>query len=630
MLQQMRKYTKSWLGFAIIGIPVVISFVVWGIADIFRGNTDTSIATVGDVKIPLEAYQQDVRNLTRQATQNGTLTSGDQRRFAKQALEGLLDRTAIDNYVRRYGLTVSDDTVSARIRAIPAFTGPLGTFDHNQFLRMIDQAGYTEQGFIDAIRTDLTRDQLLQATGSGLELPQGYARAFFNFLNEVRAADFVVIPASAAGAVPMPDDTTLQAYVKAHPDRYSTPEYRDVSFAWLSPNDVMGQIKVSDDQLKQQYEVQKSQYVVPEKRELEQITFPDIAAAKAAKAKIDSGTSFAEIAKQRGLKAADIQIGSLTKDDLAERGEAIFKLQQGGVTEPLKAPVGYALIHVVSIAPGSTKTFEDVKEELRKQIGSQLAQAKLGDISNQYIDESSRGESLAQAAKKVGMHVGHVAAIDSKGNLPDGSKAPIPPDPELLAQMFKAEIGEEGDPFQAKSGTTYVVNVQGVRPPKLKPLDAVRREATLAWQKEQLATRLEKIAKEMAAKASAQNSLKSVAASLGAKLEASGALRRPLVRNQQQAGPLPRDLREKIFKVPAGQAVYGPTADRSGYIIALVTAVNHPPPQIVGAAQLTRFGAPIGQQIGNDIAQSMARAARETEGVKINQQAVDRVAGESS
>lgn len=625
MLQQMRKYTKSWVASLFLGL-LALSFGVWGIADIFRGNADTSVATVGGEKIPTEYFQRDYRNATRDATQKGALKPAQARAYGQQVLDGLIDQAAMNDLLARYHVTVSDDAVSARIRSLPGFVGPLGTFDHNQFLRIIDQAGYTEQGFIEYVRGALARLQFVGAAGAGLELPPGYARALFNYLNEIRAAEYITLPQSSAGPPPTPTDAQLEAYMKAHAARFSTPEYREVTFAWISQADVAGNIKVTDAQLRQQYEAQRAQYVIPEKRDLEQITYPDLASAQAARAKLQSGTSFADLAKQRGLSASDISIGSLTKSDLGDRGAAVFALPKDGVTQPLKAPVGYALVHVVSITPGTNKTLADVKDELSKQIATQLATSKISDVANQYIDESSRGESLAKAAAKVGMHVTHIAAIDSHGNTPEGVKAQIPSDPELLAQMFKAEVGEEGDPFQAKSGTTYVVKVDGVRPPKLKPLASIRPEVTAAWQKEQMASRLEAKAKELADKATAQKSLASVASSVGATVEKSPALRRPTPRAPQK-GPLPEALLTKIFGAPPGQAVYGPSADGGSYIIARVTGIQHPPAAILNAAMLKRFGAQIGQQAGQDIGLAVAAAARNKAGVSVNQQTVDRLVG---
>jgi peptidyl-prolyl cis-trans isomerase D len=281
---------------------------------------------------------------------------------------------------------------------------------------------------------------------------------------------------------------------------------------------------------------------------------------------------------------------------------------------------------VVSITPGTNKSLSDVKDELSKQIATQLAASKIADIGNRYIDESSRGEDLAKAAAKVGMHVSHVPAVDAHGNTPDGAKAQIPSDPELLAQMFKAEVGEEGDPFQAKSGTTFVVKVDGVRPPKLKPLDSVRADVTVSWQKEQMVSRLEAKARELADKASAQKSLATVASSIGATVEKSPALRRP-VPGAPHKGPLPNGLLTKIFSAPPGTAVYGPGTESGSYIVARVTGIGHPPAAVLNAAMLKRFGAQLGEQAGQDIGLATAAAARNKAGVSVNQQAVDRLVG---
>ncbi|HEY4115069.1 MAG TPA: peptidyl-prolyl cis-trans isomerase [Rhizomicrobium sp.] len=626
MLQAMRKYSRGVIATVFMG-ALALSFGVWGIADIFRGNTDTSIATVGGEKVPQELFERDYRAITRQASRVAPLKPAQEKAYGKQALDQLIDQVATDSYLKRYGLVVSDQEVTARIRAIPAFAGPLGTFDHEQFLRAIQNAGFdSEQQFVDLVRGELMRSQFLTAVGDGLELPSGYARMLFNYLNEVRAADYITLPANAAGTVPTPTDAQLQSFVAAHAAKFSTPEYRSVTVAWLSPQDIVGQMKATDAQLKQQYEAEKSQYQTPEKRTVEQLVLPTEAAAKAARAKLDSGTTFADLAKQQGKSEQDISLGSVSEDDLAERGKAVFALPQGGVSQPLKAPVGYSLIHVVSITPGTTKSFDDVKEDLRKELSMQLATAKLADLNNQYIDESSRGEPLAVAARKVGMKVTRVAAMDAAGNTPDGKKADLPADPELLQQIFKADVGEEGDPFVTKSGATYVLKVEGVQPPKLKPLDSVRAQATAEWQKQEIAKRLEAKAKELAARASSTGSLEAIAASVGAKVEQSPPLRRPLA-NQQNTSPLPTRLLAKVFTMPMGQAVYGPTADGSSYIIARVTGVQHPPAAVASDLRLRGFARQLGQQAGSDLGENVAAAARAEEGVTINQQNVNRVVG---
>src|SRR6202034_1851027 len=98
--------------------------------------------------------------------------------------------------------------------------------------------GYTQASFIEEMRTELTRDQLVEAGFDAIALPPGYVHAFFNYLNERRAVQYIVLPPDAAGTIPPPSDAILAAYVKAHPERFSTPEYREATYASIGPEDV--------------------------------------------------------------------------------------------------------------------------------------------------------------------------------------------------------------------------------------------------------------------------------------------------------------------------------------------------------------------------------------------------------
>ncbi len=64
MLQQMRKFASSWVASIFLGV-LALSFGVWGIADIFKGTTDTSVATVGNVKIGQDEFQHEYQNSLR-------------------------------------------------------------------------------------------------------------------------------------------------------------------------------------------------------------------------------------------------------------------------------------------------------------------------------------------------------------------------------------------------------------------------------------------------------------------------------------------------------------------------------------------------------------------------------------
>ncbi|MEI6730874.1 MAG: SurA N-terminal domain-containing protein, partial [Pseudomonadota bacterium] len=62
MLNKMRESASGIFAKILMGI-LVLSFVIWGIGDIFRSGSDSfNVATVGSLRISLPEYQKTLRN----------------------------------------------------------------------------------------------------------------------------------------------------------------------------------------------------------------------------------------------------------------------------------------------------------------------------------------------------------------------------------------------------------------------------------------------------------------------------------------------------------------------------------------------------------------------------------------
>jgi len=623
MLQEMRKYTKSWIANLFLGL-LTLSFVSWGVGDIFRGGSSTAVATVGGTAIDQSEFRRDYTNVLRSVgEQRGKPLSADEARkmnLGSDVLEQSINDTALDNAVRKLGLTASDALITAQIQHAPAFAGLTGQFDHQAFETIINRAGYTEQGFIERLRKDTARAQLLSAAQGGFLLPPGYARALFAIATELRAAEYIVVDAKSIGTIAPPADAVLQAYVKAHPERYSTPEYRDVTYAWISPDDVQNSLTVTDDQIKQAYESHLDQFILPEKRDLSQIEFKSEAEAAAASAKLRASKAFDQVAPNSQKPVA---LGELVAADLdPAQAKAVFALKQGEASLPLKAASGtdWVLIKVNKIVPGSSKSLDQAKDEIRKAILNELAQSKLTDIANAYTDASSSGLSLTDAAKKVGMHVAHIPAMDANGLAPDGSKTSAPDDADFRKLVFTSEPGEEGDPQPLKTGT-YVVSVNGAIPPKLKPLDQVRAQALTDWTNDQRALLMKKKAQDLAAMVNRNHEIDSAAKSIGAAVQQSPALRHGTSDDVFSAA-----LVQSLFQASPGEAVFGPKGKSGDWVVARLTGIVHP--ALPEESLMYRAAVQqISQEAAGAISDSYVAALRSDQGVTYNNKLMQSVIG---
>ncbi|HEX4301839.1 MAG TPA: SurA N-terminal domain-containing protein [Rhizomicrobium sp.] len=618
MLQEMRKYTKSWVSSLFLG-GLALTFVLWGIADIFRGSADTTVFSVGDSKVTIDAFARDYHNALRNA---GTVLPPDQAKaMAQQVLDRMMLGTALDNLTNRLGLTASDAQVRRQIQNIQAFSGPLGGFDHDKFMQVIGQAGYGEDEFVDVTRRDVARGEMLRAVEGGYGMPVDYARAIFSYVNEVRAAEYVMLTPGAAGTIAPPSDAVLAAYVKAHPESFSTPEYRDVSIAAIGVDDLAPSIAVTDKQIDDEIANNRADYIVDEKRELEQIGFKTEADAKAGKAELDSGKAFEAVAFERKLSPADYKLGELTQADLAidpARAKVAFALPLNTASDPIKGNFGWVIIRATKITPGSAKSHDEVKLTLQRK----LALARMTDMANAYTDAIGGGASIDEAARKSGMKFTHVAALDAQGLAADGSKVAAASSAELVAAIFKAEIGEDGDPFQTQDGHYFAIKVGGVTPPRPKSLDAVRAVATASWIADQRQAQLLAKARALTAKANHDHSLGGVAVSLGAPVQSSPALTRGT-----EIPTFNKPVVAAIFAAPPGGAIFQATGD-GGYIIARVSGVQHPPPP-EGDISYLRGVSQLSGEIASDITISLAKAQQQEDRTTVNQKLVDSTVGNS-
>ena len=86
----------------------------------------------------------------------------------------------------------------------------------------------------------------------------------------------------------------------------------------ISPEEIGKWIEVSDEDAKKIFEQRRDQLGTPEKREVSQMVFPNEGEAQAARSRITSGMSFDDLAKERNLNLADVDLGMIAKSAIID------------------------------------------------------------------------------------------------------------------------------------------------------------------------------------------------------------------------------------------------------------------------------------------------------------------------
>src|ERR1700736_1202193 len=257
MLRGKRKASSNWLGktimAAVMGV-LIISFGIWGIADIFRGFGQSTLATVGHTEISINEFRQLYTDRLQQiGRQCGRPLTMDQARafgLDRQVLQQTIAEAALDEEARRLGLGQSNDETMRMIFNDPSFKGVNGAFDPARFQTVIRQIGYSEQRFVAEQRRTSLRRQIVGTITAGLEPPKVLIEALARFQNEQRSIEYVKLDAAQAGTIDPPSPETLAGYFDDHKTQFRAPEYRKISFVVINPEEVGKWTAVSDEDAK--------------------------------------------------------------------------------------------------------------------------------------------------------------------------------------------------------------------------------------------------------------------------------------------------------------------------------------------------------------------------------------------
>ncbi len=629
MLRGIHKATSTWVGKAVMAVVMgglIISFAIWGIGDIFRGFGLNSALKIGNTEITVEQFRQYyTERLQQLSRQVGRPITPDQARATgidRQVLSQLVAETTLDQQAKALRLGIGNDEIASRITNDPSFRGLNGLFDRTRFVEVIRQAGFTEGRFVEEQRRVILRRQIAFSIGGEFNVPVTAMAALNQYQNEKRAIEYLALGPAQAGDIPAPTPELLSKFFEERKVLFRAPEYRKITLLSMSPADLAKPDAVSDADAKIYYEQHKASYGTPERRELHQIVFPNPEEAAAAHERIVKGASLADLAKERGLKDSDTDVGVVTKADVIDPAvaDAAFALKAGEVSTPVKGRFGIVLLQVGKIEPGNQKSYEEVAPQIKHEIAEGRAKTEIGNLRDKFDDERAAGSTLAETAKKLGLTSRTIDAVDRSGRGPDGKPiADLPTTPDAIAAGFGSDVGVDNDPLQLPNGGYLWYDVTGITPARERTLDEVKDQVEARWRDDEIAKRLQAKSEDMVGKLKAGTTLAQLAAESGLKVVTTADLQRG-----KPGGFAPAKLVDTAFKSPKGVPASAEGDQVTARFVFRVTDIVDPTLDPIASKAIT---ASLQNSYTDDIIGAYVTRLESDFGVTLNQQAITQVFG---
>ena len=633
MMQGIRKAGQSLIGKLIIAVMfgfLIISFAIWGIGDIFRGYGRNAVAVVGKTEIGLEqvrtAYQNEIQQLQRQqrrpiSPELARALGLDQRVLSRLVTDATLDQTAT-----KMGLAVSDETVRNILFNDPNLKNAAGQFEPSRFNELLRAIGMNEQQFVREQRAATMRQELAEMVIGAVTAPGALQELGHRLRHEKREIGYITLPDSAAGEIAAPTDEVLRKYFDERKATFRAPEYRTANVLVLTAADLADPAKVSDADARARYEQIKTQrFGTPERRTVQQIGFPSIEEAKAAKARIDAGETFEAVAASRNVGVADLALGTFTREGLFDPAvrDAAFALAQGAVSEPVQGGFGVVLLRVPTIEAARLKSFEEVADEVRRDVATSRASEQMTELHDKIEDQRASAKPLPEIAKEFNLALRTFGPADSSLGKADGTQETALPGGDATQQaIFRSDIGVDNEAVRLPNNGGYVwYDVSKIDPPRERGFDEVKAEVEKQWRADEVASRLSAQAREIVQKLDAGEKLDALAFAQGLAFETA------TLGRQDQSDALPRNVVSLVFGTPAGKA--GSAAvDNTGRVVFQVKEATVTP-YVRTAEEAENFVRLLTSSISEDILAQYVSKLQNDLGVQVNQAALRNATGGS-
>lgn len=162
-----------------------------------------------------------------------------------------------------------------------------------------------------------------------------------------------------------------------------------------SINRVLASVKLTDEEIANFYEANKTRFVKPETASAKHILVDNEEKANELLNKINNNEiSFEEAAREHSScpsKDADGDLGTFPRGQMVpEFEEAVFSMNKGEVKGPVKTQFGYHLIKVEDRNEGGQSELAEVKDDIAKSLmyqkQNEVYSSKINDLKSKYTD----------------------------------------------------------------------------------------------------------------------------------------------------------------------------------------------------------------------------------------------------
>ena len=566
----------------------VLGLVFMDVGNVLKNNVgSTDVARVGSYNISYKKFDKIARlTLSRY---NMTPQQAYEQNFLTDILTNEIRATYMLLEAKALGIKISKKNMQKKIAELVNPSRQEGQTLQQTLDLILRSQGIRENEFVDNIYREMVADLITQSVQAGFDksTPESMAKDMFLFQNQTRDLEFVAFEEDEIKDVQKPDEERLKSLYDAYKNsKYKIPELRKFDIAYIDDTKIKDKIDISEEKISKTYDENIDEYKVSEQRVLEQaIAKTKDAAEQIFKLATDKGLSIEKAAKKvMGKKALYVPPSPFREDTLMEViRQPVMDAAKGDIIGPFKSPIGFHIIKVKEIIPPGTKSYDQVKDSIRKDLLEAEISDRVYDLSTEFDDMLAGGASFDEVNNEIPLNIISLPAMSSTGLDKDqkndvfekSSLKTASQDkkdkPVILEEGFALQDAEISRVIEMPSGRFAAIFAKEVIEPSFKPFEEVKREIADQFIKDQQrAKNQEMVSAYKQELSSGKTSLAKIAKNSGKKVRKV----KKLSLISEASPPLQEDHKPIIFQAKIGEYVNLPT--ESGMILAHITGFSLP------------------------------------------------------
>lgn len=470
----------------IIFAIIMVSFIFTGVGFLGFGSNSASDAQLYIAKVDGEGISREQFEAeAKMATANSLGDSS----FIKTVRRNVLTKQ-IDNYLayqfsQKIKSAVSNSHIKKYIQQQKVFFTN-GKFDKEKYLALLAENKFTPESYAEVLRSALQQEQVIEAlVKTSFVLPVD--SDISSLKNQTRTVYATLVDSSIDNV----DDINItpedeQKYYDEHSKEFFKKERVKLKFIRNTLEAVRKSVKVSDDEVKQEYEKEIKTYTYPAKNAYSVIYVTDKEQADKIASDLASSVDFDTIAKKMNQDnkvspyGKNGSIGWLVEDDsLPEVFKEAHLTQIGQVSSPIAADGGYVFIKLDGMKKSEVMDFDFAKVKIYEKLINQKVQQDFEAIEDKIKTALSHSpKSIEEIAQETGLEV--FTTDWASYNQP----STILSHPEVRDVVFSNEMIVDDHatnniseliPVERNYGTyEFVVQVTDYRPEGIAPFEEVK------------------------------------------------------------------------------------------------------------------------------------------------------------